>query len=154
SRCCNSAVLLSFLARHLRGLQRKRPTRTQCARMTMKAPFGIRLWILLAALVLVAGGTIYGLSTAWHRVQQLEAQLNGSQIESFRLAGEVQRGLLSLNNSMLRYAMLRDSREWEQFERASSDLNHWIDNHDPRMNPKSTLTGDAWRQLMQVLNRV
>lgn len=98
---------------------------------------------MVVALVLVAGGTIYGLSITWHRVEQLEAKLSGSQIESFRLAGEVQRGLLNLNNSMLRYSMLRDSREWRHFERASTDLNHWIDNHDPSMNRNTLLTTDA-----------
>jgi len=41
----------------------------------MKFPFDVRLWILIAALFLVAGGTIYGLSSAWHRVQQLETML-------------------------------------------------------------------------------
>jgi signal transduction histidine kinase len=122
--------------------------------MNMKSPFGLRLWILVAALVLVAGGTIYGLATAWHRVQQLEAKLSNSQLESFRLAGEVQRGLLKLNNSMLHYVMLRDSQEWQQFEQASSDLDHWIDSHDPSLNPKSPLTTDAERQLLQELNHV
>jgi signal transduction histidine kinase len=120
----------------------------------MKSPFGIRLWVLITALVIVAGGTILGLSSAWHRVQQLEAKLSDSHLESFRLAGEVQRRLLNLNNSMLRYTMLRDSREWTQFEKASSDLNDWIDKHDPSMNPKSPLTTDAERQLFQELNRV
>jgi signal transduction histidine kinase len=120
----------------------------------MKSPFGIRLWLLIAALLLVAGGTILGLSTAWHRIKQLETKLSSSQIESFRLAGEVQSGLLNLNNSMLRYAMLRDPREWERFERASSDLNDWIDKHDPSMNRKSSLTTETERQLLQELNQV
>jgi signal transduction histidine kinase len=120
--------------------------------MNMKTPFGVRLWLLIGALVLVAGGTIYGLTTAWHRVQQLDAKLSGSQLESFRLAGDVQRGLLDLNNSMLRYAMLSDSKEWEQFQRASSDLDRWIDNHDPSLNPKSPLTTDAERRLFEELN--
>jgi signal transduction histidine kinase len=122
--------------------------------MIMKSPFGFRLWILIAALVLVAGGTIYGLFSVWYRVQQLEAELTSSQIESFRLAGEVQRGLLNLNNSMLRYALVRDPRQWAQFDQASSDLNHWIDDHDPSMNPKSSLTTDAERRLLEELNRV
>ena len=86
------------------------------ARQNMKTPFGIRLWILIIVLVIVAGSTIYGLFTSVRRIEELEAKFGGSQIESFRLAGEVQRGLLNLNNSMLRYAMLRDSREWERFE--------------------------------------
>jgi signal transduction histidine kinase len=122
--------------------------------MNMKSPFGVRLWLLIAALVLVAGGTILGLFSAWDRVQQLEDKLSGSQIESFRLAGEVQRDLLSLNNSMLRYAMVRNPQQWEQFQQASSDLNHWIHDRDPSMNPNSSLTTDAERQLFQELNRV
>jgi signal transduction histidine kinase len=120
----------------------------------MKFPFGVRLWILIAALFLVAGGTIYGLSSAWRRVQQLETKLTSSQIERFQLASEVRRELQSLNNSVLRYALVRDPQQWAQFEQASSDLNHWIDNHDPSMNPGSPLTTDAERRLFQQLNRV
>ena len=97
-------------------------SRRQCGRMIMKSSFGIRLWILIAALFLVAGGTIYGLSSAWHRVQQLEAKLTSSQIERFQLASEVRRELQSLNNSILRYALVRDPQQWAQFEQASSDL--------------------------------
>jgi len=33
--------------------------------MIMKSPYGIRLWILIAAPFLVGGGTICGLSSAW-----------------------------------------------------------------------------------------
>jgi signal transduction histidine kinase len=119
----------------------------------MKSPFGLRLWFLIAALVLVAGGTIYGLSTAWRRVQQLETKLSGSQLESFRLAGEVQRSLLDLNNSMLRYAMTRDPRHWEKFDQASRDLDRWTDDYDPSLNPRSPLTTDSERQIFTELNR-
>ncbi len=113
----------------------------------MKIPFGLRLWVLIGALLFVAGATLYALFSAWNRVEQLEAKLTSSQIESFRLAGEVHRGLLNLNNSMLRYALMRDPRQWTQFEDASQDLNHWIDDHDPIMNPNSPLTTDPERQL-------
>lgn len=119
----------------------------------MKSPFGIRLWTLIAALLLVAGGTIYGLSSAWYRIQQLEAKLSGALLESFRLASEVQRGLSRLNNSMLRYAMVRNPEQWAEFQQASGELNQWIDNHDPSINPHSPLTTDAERQLFQELNR-
>ena len=106
----------------------------------MKSSFGLRLWVLIATLVLVAGGTIYGLSFAWQQVQQLEAKLTSSQIESFQLASEVSRELQSLNNSVLHYALVRDPQQWAQFEKASSDLDHWIDDHDPSLNPHSPLT--------------
>ena len=119
----------------------------------MKSQFGIRLWILIAALFLVAGGTIYELSFAWHRVQQLEAKLTTSQIERFQLASEARRELQSLNNSMLRYVLVRDPQQWAQFDQTSSNLNNWIDDHDPSMNPKSPLTTDAERRLFVELNR-
>jgi signal transduction histidine kinase len=119
----------------------------------MKSQFGVRLWILIAALVLVAGGTIYELSSAGHRVQQLEAKLTTSQIERFQLASEARRELQSLNNSMLRYVLVRDPQQWAQFDQASSNLNNWIDSHDPSMNPRSPLNTDVERRLFEELNR-
>src|SRR5438552_7653443 len=122
--------------------------------MKMTTQFGIRLSALVAALLLVAGGTICGLFSAWHRLQEVEAKLTTSQIERFQLASQVRRELQSLNNSMLRYVLARNPQQWALFEQASSDLNHWIDNNDPSMNPKSPLATDAERQLFQELNRV
>ena len=125
---------------------------TQCAQMIMKSQFGVRLWILIAALFLVAGGMIFGLSSAWHRVQQLEAKLTTSQIERFQLASEARRELQNLNNSMLRYVLVRDPQQWAQFDQSSSNLNSWIDSHDPSMNPRSPLSTDAARRLFEELN--
>jgi signal transduction histidine kinase len=132
---------------------RNRLAMAHCARMNMKSPAGIRLWVLIAALFLVAGGTIYGLFSAWHRLQQLEAKLSTSQMERFQIASEVRRELQSLNTSMLYYALVRDPQQWALFERASSDLDHWIDDHDPSLNPRSPLTTEAERQALKELNR-
>jgi signal transduction histidine kinase len=122
--------------------------------MKMRTPFGIRLWVLIAALLLVAGGTVYGLFSAWHHVQDVEAKLTTSQIERFQMASQVRRELQSLNNSMLRYVLARNPEQWALFERASNDLNQWIDHNDPSMNPKSLLATDAERHLFQELNRI
>jgi len=59
----------------------------------MKSPFGVRLWILIAALFLLVGGIIYGLAFAERRIKQLEARLTASQLESFQFAGEIRHGL-------------------------------------------------------------
>src|SRR3989454_12611255 len=93
------------------------------ADMNMKTLFGIRLWVLIAALLLVAGGMIYGLFSAWHRVQEVEAKLTTSQIERVQLASQVRRELQGLNNSMLRYVLARNRQQWALFEHASGDLN-------------------------------
>ena len=122
--------------------------------MMLKTPFGIRLWLLIAALFLVAGGVVYGLFSSWHHVQEVEAKLTTSQIERFQLASEVRRELQSLNNSVLRYALLRDPRQWTQFQEASSNLDQWIDSYDPSLNPRSPLSTDAERRVFQELNHV
>src|SRR5262249_10123396 len=126
---------------------------TYRARMMIKAPFGFRLWVLVFAILLVAGGTIYGLFSAWHRVHQVEAKLTTSQIARFQLASEIRRELQSLNSSLLRYSLLRNPEQWAQFDKASSELDRWIDNNDPSLNKKSPLTTDAERRLFAELNR-
>ena len=120
--------------------------------MSMKSPFGVRLWVLVSALCLVAGVTIYGLLFAWQHIQQVKAKLDSSQIERFQLASEIRRGLLSLNESMLKYTLARDPDRWAQFEQASKDLDHWIDARDASLTPNSPLTTEAERQVFKELN--
>ena len=120
--------------------------------MIMKSPFGIRLWILIVALVLVAGGTLFGLSSAWRRVGLLETKLTRSQMESFQLAREVRGELQNLNDSMLHYVLAREPQQWMQFEEASSTLNQWIDDHDPSVNARSVLTTESERKLFKQIN--
>jgi signal transduction histidine kinase len=121
--------------------------------MKMKSSYGVRLWILITALLLVAAGMICALSFAWRRVQQLETKLTSSQLESFHLASEVRRELLSLNDSVRNYVLLRDSKEWADFAEASFKLDRWIDDHDPSLNPHSVLTTLSERQKFKELNR-
>ena len=118
----------------------------------MKSTFSYRLLILIAALVLVGGATIYALSFAWHQVKQLEARLTSSQLESFQLAREASRGLQSLNNSMLRYVLVRDPQQWAEFDKISSDLNRWIDDHDFSLNPHTVLSTEKERQIFKEIN--
>src|ERR1043166_2914742 len=132
---------------------RDRPTATQWTRMNMKSPFGIRLWGLIAALVLVSAGIICGLFSAWHRVQQIEAKLTTSQLERFQLARDVSRGVQSLNDSLLHYALAREPEQWAKFEQASGELDHWIDEHDPSLNSRSVLTTETEREVFKEINR-
>ena len=118
----------------------------------MKSPFGIRLWILIAALLLVAGSMIYELSSAWRRDQQLESTLTSSQIERFQFAAEIHRGLQSQDDFLLDYALVRDPGQWAQFDQASRELEHWIDERDPSLNPASPLTTKAEREVFKELN--
>jgi len=120
--------------------------------MMKNYPFGVRLWILIAALLLVAGGMIHELSTAWRRDLQLEARLTSTQIERFQFAAEIRRGLQSQNDSLLNYALMRDPKKWSQFDQASRDLDHWIDARDASLNPASPLTTMPERDAFKELN--
>jgi hypothetical protein len=120
----------------------------------MKSPFVVRLWILIGALHLVGGGTIYGLASAWHRVHQLQSKFNSPQFQSFQLASEIRRGLQSLNGYMLDYVLVRDPQKWSEFEKASDELDHWIDERDlePGQNRPAVLTTENERQAFKELN--
>ncbi|HUL50974.1 MAG TPA: ATP-binding protein [Candidatus Nitrosotalea sp.] len=121
--------------------------------MKTKSPFGLRLWVLIAALVAVAGGTIFGVSDAWKRIQEVEAKLTTSQIQRFQMASEVRRELQNLNNSLLNYVLVRDPAQWAYFEQASKELDHWIDLHDPNVNPRSELNSEEEHKIIAGLNR-
>ncbi len=121
--------------------------------MIVKSPFGVRLWILIAALFLAVGGILYGLAFVLHRIAQLEDRLTSPQLEGFRIAGEIRYELANLNNFMFRYILVGDSPQWVRFERTSDDLKHWIDDHDPNLNPSSPLTSDLERKACHDLNR-
>jgi signal transduction histidine kinase len=120
--------------------------------MATKSPFVVRLWFLIIALLLVAGGMIFELAVTWRRVQQLGTKLNSAEIERFQLATEIRRDLLALNESMLSYVLVRDPQEWARFQQAGTELDRWIDDHDPSLNPHSPLTTEGERRAFKQLN--
>jgi signal transduction histidine kinase len=117
----------------------------------MKLPFGIRLWILIVALLLVTGGMIYELVSALRRDQHLEARLTRSEIERFQFANEIRRELQNQNNLLLNYSLVRDPEEWARFDQASRELEHWMAEHDPRLHPASPLITETEREVFQEL---
>ena len=118
----------------------------------MTALFRLRLGFLVAAIVLVAGLTIWGVQYSWRRIAQLEKKLTGSHLESFHLADDFQQKLLSLNNAMMRYTARRDPAMWTKFEQASSILDTWLDQYDTRLNKNAALATDLERELFNQLN--
>ncbi len=120
--------------------------------MMKNSPFGVRLWILIAAVLLVAGGMIYELSSAWRRDQRLEARLTSAQIERFQFASEIRRSLQNQDNSLLNYALVRDPKKWAEFDKSDQALNDWIDQHDPNLHPDSPLTTKTEREVFKELN--
>lgn len=118
----------------------------------MTTLFRLRLSFLVAAIVLVAGLTIWAVQHSWRRIAQLENKLTGSHLESFRLADDFQQKLLSLNNAMMRYAARREHTTWTEFEQAGTKLDRWLEQYDTRLNKNATLASDPERELFKKLN--
>ena len=118
----------------------------------MNSHFRLRLGLLVAAIVVAAGLTVWGVVNSWRHIDELKHKLTANQFESFRLADEFQQRLLTLNASMMRYAARREPLTWEKFEQASTNLDHWIDQYDTRLNKNSTLATARERELFQKLN--
>jgi signal transduction histidine kinase len=93
----------------------------------MKSAFQLRLGLLIAAIALMAGLTLWGVQDNWRRIRRLESKMNASQLASFRLAEEFQQRLSKLGNLMLRYTARRNPETWTQFQTAGDELNLWLD---------------------------
>ncbi len=100
----------------------------------MNAAIRLRLALLVAAIALMAGLTLWGVQNSWRRINELEDRLTAAHLDSFRLADDFQHRLLKLNNSMLRFAARREQVTWTEFEQASASLDRWIDEQDPKLN--------------------
>ncbi len=110
----------------------------------------MRLGLLVLAILLVASAMVWGVQDSWRRIGDLERKLD--KIDSFRLAEDFEGRLRYLNDAIFHYAARRENSMWTDFERASTNLDRWIDQYDPRMNPRSILTTDNERKLFRKLN--
>jgi signal transduction histidine kinase len=113
-----------------------------------------RFVFLVAALALMALLTLWAVQQSWEKINSLEHRLTTAFLESFRLADDIQGRLQELNNTVLRFAALREPSTWGEFQQASGALNQWIDEHDPRINADSKLTTERERLLVHQINEV
>ncbi|MEA3208405.1 MAG: hypothetical protein QOE70_1462 [Chthoniobacter sp.] len=79
---------------------------------------------LVTGLILLIG---WSAVTAWHEVGALRSRFTSAQFESFRIAGQLQSTVWSLNSGLLAYEISGEEADWEQFARDSHALDAWID---------------------------
>jgi signal transduction histidine kinase len=100
----------------------------------MNFGFRLRMLLLFGAICVVAWLTLWGVERSWTRVNALERRLTREQLLSFRLADEFQQRLLTLNNSMLHFAVRGKAARWAEFEQSSVNLDQWIGAQIVRLN--------------------
>jgi signal transduction histidine kinase len=118
----------------------------------MTTPFRIRLGVLIAAIVVVASLILWGVQHSSRGIAELERNLTSRQLEGYRRADDFQRRLLNLNNAMMRYAAQREPGTWKDFEQASTQLDRWTDENDPRLNTSAKGVTGRERELFKQLN--
>ena len=118
----------------------------------MTKTYRLRFTFLVTALIVITALLLGVVQKAWKSFHSLEHRLTAGLLESFRLADDLQGRLHQLNNTMLRFTARRELTALAEFQRASSALNDWIDQHDPQVNSKSDLTTDGERHLFLEIN--
>jgi signal transduction histidine kinase len=105
--------------------------------MTDRSTMNFRIKLRLVALVLGIGlmGLVIVLMTlkSQSQAEELRVRLDQKDSESFRIAEQFRDFLGQLNSALFHYGGENDAAELEKFNKASDDLNQWIDVHSPRL---------------------
>ena len=105
-----------------------------------------QLLLLAAALTFMAlliGGSAF---VSWREIRELRRGFTTSQLESFRIADQLQAGLLKLDALLLRYADGRLPEDWRSFTDESRRLDAWIDQQ------KAALTTPEEKAVLSEIN--
>jgi signal transduction histidine kinase len=99
--------------------------------------------LAIAAMVILIGWTGH---SSWRRTGELSENLTTVQLESFRIANQLQQSVLELNNLVLHYGIYHDTNDWARFGVASTNLDRWIDEQRP------ILTTDKEKEKLDLIN--
>ena len=75
-------------------------------------------------MALLIGGSAF---VSWREIRELRRGFTTSQLESFRIADQLQAGLLKLDALLLKYSDGRLPEDWRSFTDESRRLDAWID---------------------------
>ncbi|HEY3931158.1 MAG TPA: ATP-binding protein [Verrucomicrobiae bacterium] len=112
-----------------------------------------RLTIFFATVMLLLALIGWTAHASWRRTGESLKQLSDEQYKSFQIADHLQQNILSLDNTILRYAAYRDDEDWTNFYAASTELGHWINKQQPllsvqRERPLLDQINEAYRDYM------
>ncbi len=100
----------------------------------------LRLIGLIAAIGLVAVGIACLTVKSQRQASGLRNHLNDVTSESFQIADRFQDHLRQLNLSLFRFGSGHDPADWEQFGKASQELDDWIDAQKPILGSQDERT--------------
>jgi signal transduction histidine kinase len=95
--------------------------------------FSLRFRLVALALIILALAAMIG-AVAYATSQQVHAlrkNFSGVREESFRMADYLQESVLTLNETLLRFALGRDPADWQKFSQDSQDFVAWLSAQEP-----------------------
>jgi signal transduction histidine kinase len=104
--------------------------------------------LLLLAAVLTFLALLIGWCAlvSWREIRELRGSFTTAQLESFRIADQLQAGLLKLDSYLRRYKEGRRPEDWRSFEDESRRLDAWIDQQ------KTVLTTPEEKAVLSEIN--
>lgn len=93
----------------------------------MREPIRIRLLIFLAIIAVILGSIGAAGYKSYKTFDQFHDGLAHVHIESFRLADHLQQSFLELNTSLVRYGLLAEDKDADEFRKQSQALEDWIE---------------------------
>jgi signal transduction histidine kinase len=93
----------------------------------------VKIALFLTAICLMTGAIICSAAISWRDFRTLRNQLTTIELESFRIADDLQQTILLLNTYILKYELKHDPQIWAQYEKESKRLDAWIDEQDSKL---------------------
>jgi signal transduction histidine kinase len=109
-------------------------------------PAARQLLLLAAALTFLALLIGWSAFLSWREIRELRSGFTTAQLESFRIADQLQAGLLRLHSHLLKYEDGRRPEDRRSFEDESRGLNAWIDEQ------KTALTTPEEKAILSEIN--
>jgi signal transduction histidine kinase len=91
--------------------------------MNLAARQLLLLGVAVICLALLIGWSAF---VSWREIRELRRGFTTSQLESFRIADQLQTGLLKLDSHLRKYRDSRSPEAWQSFQEASRHLAEWI----------------------------
>jgi signal transduction histidine kinase len=109
----------------------ERSTLVNCLSRVAKLSLRLRLVALALSIAALAGVIIGAAAATGGQVATLRNHLTSVRNESFRIADELQSGILSLNATLLRFVLGRDPADWQKFSATENALQTWVTKQHP-----------------------
>ena len=113
------------------------------------AKLSLRLRLVALALsVAVLAAIIIGAAAATgEQVASLRKHIGSVQSESFRIADELQAGILSLNATLLRFVLGHNPADWQKFTTTCQALRTWVGDQHPSTSRELEVLAEVRNQL-------